>query len=78
MPKAVVHATDLPGATWITSSYSGSDQSQCVEVADVRPLFGRIAVRDSKNPAGPALLFTPAEFTAFVTDVLADADDIDR
>ncbi|WP_331720762.1 DUF397 domain-containing protein (plasmid) [Streptomyces sp. NBC_01136] len=67
MPKAVVRATDLPGAAWVKSSYSGSDQSQCVEVADVRPLLGRIAVRDSKNPAGPALLLAPDQFAAFTS-----------
>jgi len=27
---------------------------------------GAIAVRDSKNPAGPVLVFTPAEWDAFV------------
>lgn len=79
MPEtAVARATDLPGAAWVKSSYSGSDQSTCVEVADVRPVLGRIAVRDSKNPTGPALLFAPAQFTAFVTDVLAGTDGIDR
>ena len=74
--KAVVRATDLPGTTWFKSSYSGSDQSTCVEVADVRPVLGRIAVRDSTNPGGPALLFAPDHFTAFVTDVRTGAYDI--
>lgn len=53
MHKAVARAIDLPGAAWVKSSYSGSDQSQCVEVADVRQPLGRIAVRDSKDPAAP-------------------------
>lgn len=69
MPKAVASAADLPGARWFKSSYSGGDQSTCVEVADVRPATGRIAVRDSKNTEGPALLLTPAQFTALVNDV---------
>jgi hypothetical protein len=34
-----------------------------VEVAFVQEA---IAVRDSKNPAGPALIFTAAEWDAFV------------
>ncbi|WP_191892515.1 DUF397 domain-containing protein, partial [Streptomyces griseoaurantiacus] len=38
----------------------------CVEVASVEDVA---AVRDSKNPAGPALVFTPAAFTAFVNTV---------
>ncbi|MFB7375472.1 DUF397 domain-containing protein [Streptomyces sp. NPDC056222] len=35
----------------------------CVEVAD---LVAHVAVRDSKDPEGPAFLATPAAFTAFV------------
>lgn len=77
MPKAVVRAADLTGADWFKSSYSGSDQSTCVEVADVRPATGRIAVRDSKNAQGPALLFTPDQFAGFVNDVRAGTYDID-
>lgn len=74
--KPVVRATDLPGAAWIKSSYSGSDQSQCVEIADVQPTLGRVAVRDSKNPKGPALLFAPERFSAFVTNVRSGAHDL--
>ncbi|GGZ90828.1 DUF397 domain-containing protein [Streptomyces bluensis] len=77
MPEtAVVHAVTLPGVAWFKSSYSGSDQSTCVEVADVRPSLGRIAVRDSKNPEGPALLFAPDQFAAFVTGACVRADEI--
>jgi hypothetical protein len=60
---------DLSNANWRKSSYSGSNGGQCVEVA--RNLPGVIAVRDSKNPDGPALLFTPAEWQAFVAGVRA-------
>ncbi|MDQ0931463.1 DUF397 domain-containing protein [Streptomyces turgidiscabies] len=63
--KPVVRATDLPGVAWIKSSYSGSDQSQCVEIAHVKPTLGRVAVRDSKNSEGPALLITPSAFAQF-------------
>jgi len=75
MPKAVVRSADLPGADWFKSSHSGSDQSTCVEVADVRPSTGKIAVRDSKNPAGPVLLLAPALFNAFVHHVRGSARD---
>ncbi|MFB8407621.1 DUF397 domain-containing protein [Streptomyces sp. NPDC055912] len=54
----------LAGARWRKSSYSGDNGGQCIEVAD---LAAHIAVRDSKNPEGPAFLATPAAFTAFVT-----------
>ncbi|MFI6640574.1 DUF397 domain-containing protein [Streptomyces sp. NPDC050504] len=50
-------------AAWRTSSYS-ADQGQCVEIA-AQPC--RIAVRDSKNPDGPAFTITPTAFTAFTT-----------
>ncbi|WP_157430753.1 DUF397 domain-containing protein [Actinomadura macra] len=46
----------LSGAQWRTSSHSGSGD-QCVEVA---PLSSDLhAVRDSKDPGGPALVLTP-------------------
>ncbi|UNZ18185.1 DUF397 domain-containing protein [Streptomyces sp. 891-h] len=50
------------GLTWRKSSYSGGDQGQCVEVAEAA---GAIYVRDSKDPDGASLAFTPAEFNAF-------------
>jgi hypothetical protein len=54
---------DLNRADWRKSSYSGTNGGQCVEVA--RNLPGVVAVRDSKDPHGPALVFTLADWTAF-------------
>jgi uncharacterized protein DUF397 len=54
---------DLSRADWQKSSRSGPNCDNCVEVAFVD---GAIAVRDSKNPSGPALIFTPDEWDAFV------------
>lgn len=69
------HALELHGATWFKSSYSGAEQA-CVEVADIRgAVYGAIAVRDSKNPAGPALLIAPAAFTRFTRDAAQDRYD---
>ncbi|MFJ6197752.1 DUF397 domain-containing protein [Micromonospora sp. NPDC092111] len=48
---------------WRTSSRS-SGNGNCVEVAADG---GRIAVRDSKDRGGPALVFPPSAWTAFVT-----------
>ncbi|WP_455351174.1 DUF397 domain-containing protein [Streptomyces sp. SYSU K217416] len=46
------------------SSYSGGEQhSECVEVAANIP--GTVAVRDSKDPDGPMLRFTPGAWGAF-------------
>lgn len=58
---------DLTNATWRKSRRSGSSGGNCVEVADNLP--GVVGVRDSKDPAGPALAFRPAAWRAFVTHV---------
>ena len=50
-------------ASWRKSSRSG-DIGACVEMAPVAP---GVAVRDSKDPHGPVLLFSPAAWTAFAT-----------
>lgn len=50
-------------AEWRTATASG-DNGQCVQVAT--NLSGRVLVRDSKNPNGPVLIFTPGEWAAFL------------
>ncbi|WP_330253969.1 DUF397 domain-containing protein [Nocardia sp. NBC_00565] len=57
---------DLSEAKWFKSrrSTSGSD---CVEVAHLG--HSMVGVRDSKNPTGPALVFTPSEWDAFTAAV---------
>ena len=52
---------------WRKSSYSGSNGGDCVEVA--RTLPAAVAVRDSKDPDGPKLIFTPADWTAFTKTI---------
>ena len=72
---------ELSGAAWRKSSYSGTQtncvevafvwrksshsgsQSNCVEVAEVDHA---VAVRDSKDPAGPALAFGRDDWSAFL------------
>ncbi|MFI2711820.1 DUF397 domain-containing protein [Micromonospora sp. NPDC018662] len=46
---------------WRKSSHSG-DEGACVEMA---PLSATVAVRDSKDPTGPVLVFPPAAWAAF-------------
>ena len=58
---------DLNNARWRKSSRSSGNGGDCVEVADNLP--GIIGVRDSKDPAGPALVFAPAAWRAFVARV---------
>ena len=55
---------ELDTATWRKSTRSGPDGGNCVEVAELSG--GRRGVRDSKNPTGPALVFTPGEWNAFI------------
>ncbi|GLW07436.1 transcriptional regulator [Microtetraspora sp. NBRC 13810] len=59
---------DLTYAHWRKSTRSGSGNN-CVEVAG--NLSGIVAVRDSKDPSGPALIFTPGEWRTFVSGVKA-------
>lgn len=55
---------DLSDAAWFKSTRSGPNCDNCVEVAFLAG--GVTALRDSKNPTGPALIFTPGEWNAFV------------
>jgi hypothetical protein len=58
---------DLTHAIWRKSSYSSGNGGNCVEVAAGGP--GVVAVRDSKDPDGPALIFTPADWSAFIASL---------
>ena len=55
---------DLTGATWRTSSYTGSGGGNCVEVGS-HPQHGRILVRDTKDRHGPVLTFSPQSWRNF-------------
>lgn len=57
-----METADLRTLTWRKSSRSGS-RSGCVEVAHTDDA---VAVRDSKDPDGPALLVSPANFARFL------------
>ncbi|HEV2966866.1 MAG TPA: DUF397 domain-containing protein [Candidatus Dormibacteraeota bacterium] len=59
---------DPDRATWRKSTYSNGTGGNCVEVADLPN--GR-AVRDSKHPHGPILVFTKDEWQAFVKSIEA-------
>ncbi|MEU7995482.1 DUF397 domain-containing protein [Micromonospora sp. NPDC049060] len=58
---------NLTGARWRKSSSSSTNGGTCVEVADNLP--GVVGVRDSKDPAGPALVFTPTAWRAFLAEI---------
>lgn len=57
---------DLSKARWRKSSRS-NDVGACVEVATNLP--GIVTIRDSKDPDGPVLVLTRAEWSAFLASV---------
>ena len=57
-----VRASSLD-ARWVKSRHSNAE-GNCVEVATL--FDGGVALRNSRDPDGPALVYTPAEVAAFV------------
>lgn len=66
--RSVSDSSTLTG--WFKSSYSGGGQGECLEVADG---YANIPVRDSKTPSGPALVFSAAGWSSFVSAVKNDS-----
>jgi hypothetical protein len=60
--KITLSEAERTGLTWLKAQYSGHNGA-CVEIASVAD---RIAIRDSKDPDGPILVYTPTEFKAFL------------
>lgn len=60
-------SVDLSQLAWRKGQRSNGGGGNCVEVADLPD--GGLAIRDSKNPGQPPMLFTPAEREAFVLGV---------
>ncbi len=61
-----IAAAELGQARWRKSTAS-NPSGNCVEVAALPD--GQIAVRNSRYPDGPALVYTQAEIAAFLTGV---------
>jgi hypothetical protein len=61
---------DLNRTEWRKASYSTGNGGNCVEVARTG---ASIAVRDSKDPDGPRLAFTPRQWRSFTTQVKSGA-----
>ncbi|MFJ4654353.1 DUF397 domain-containing protein [Nocardia sp. NPDC088792] len=56
---------DLSGASWFKSSHS-QPSGDCVEVAFLGDHTDNVGVRDSKDPAGPALVFPGEVWDDFI------------
>jgi hypothetical protein len=59
-------------SAWFKSSYSNDSGGSCVEIAD---LTSSVAVRDSKDKKGPALVVSLAAWSSFVDLVQSGALD---
>jgi hypothetical protein len=59
-----IPAGELSGVTWQKSGRS-NPSGNCVEMAEL-PDGGGIAVRNSRDPHGPALIYTYDEINAFI------------
>jgi hypothetical protein len=65
---------DQLGAAWRKSTWS-NPSGDCVEVAALPD--GGVAVRNSRYPSGPALIYTRAEIRAFIAGAKSgDFDDL--
>jgi len=64
---SVLSTVEPTSLVWRMSSHSSSAVQQHVEVAAV--LTGSVTIRDTKDPAGPTLRFTLAEWSAFLQGV---------
>lgn len=67
-----MQAGALESVTWIKSSHSNAT-GNCVEMAELPD--GRVAIRNSRDPQGPALVCTRDEFAGFVAGVRAGGFD---
>jgi hypothetical protein len=64
-----VTQSQVSGASWQKSTFSNMNGS-CVEIGRLLP--DRIGVRDTKdNGAGPVLIFTEPEWSAFISGAKA-------
>jgi hypothetical protein len=59
-------ATELADAKWKKSSHSNA-QGDCVELAQLSG--GDVAVRNSRDPEGPALIYTRSEIECLLLGV---------
>ena len=60
----------LDSFTWRKSSYSGSNGGNCIEIATST---ATVAVRDSKDPKGPVLVFGPEDWEQFTSQIKGTA-----
>lgn len=60
---------EVPAAAWEKSSYSNGSGGQCIEFCRSFAIKDAVPVRDSKDPQGPALVFSADAWSAFVAGI---------
>jgi hypothetical protein len=60
--KIAPSASERESLSWL-KAHSSTANGHCIEIASA---IGNIAIRDSKDPDGPILVYTPSEFRAFL------------
>ena len=60
--KIMLSESERASLVWCKARRSTAN-GQCVEIASAS---GRVAIRDSKDPGGPILVYTQAEFSTFL------------
>lgn len=60
--KITLSESERASLAWL-KAHGSTSNGQCVEIASA---VGNIAMRDSKDPDGPILVYTPSEFRAFL------------
>jgi Domain of unknown function (DUF397) len=60
--KVTLSEAERQSLAWLKAQCS-TPNGQCVEIASAG---GKVAIRDSKDPDGPILVYTPREFSAFL------------
>jgi hypothetical protein len=60
--KIILNIAERAGLVWLKAQAS-THNGQCIEVAST---FGKVVIRDSKDPNGPILIYGPGEFKAFL------------
>jgi Domain of unknown function (DUF397) len=60
--KVTLSEAERQGLAWLKAQCS-TGTGQCIEIASAA---GKVAIRDSKDPDGPILVYTPREFSAFL------------
>jgi hypothetical protein len=62
MGKITLSDEEVASLSWVKASFSNHNGA-CIEIASTTD---KIAMRDSKDPGGPILVYTPIEFRAFL------------